>query len=95
MEATDERRGTGMNNDETTWLALKDVFRQYGYGSLGAARNAVSASHFPVATFKLGRLIVIDKAVHSEFFQKHREVGLSALRNNKTGDDQQSGEDDA
>jgi len=82
-------------SDEVTWVALKDVHKQYGYTSLEAARNAVAASRFPVPTFKLNRMIAIDKAVHEAFFQRHREQGLSALKNNTMVSGQQAGSDDA
>ena len=65
--------------DEIPWLRVKDVFPMYGYGTASAAYNAVSAGSFPVTTYKLGRMLVIDKAVHAEFFKHHREVGLAAL----------------
>lgn len=68
--------------DDRAWLHLKDVYQQYGYGSASAAYNAVAAGHFPVPTYKLARYIVIDKAVHSEFFEKHRREGLATLRAN-------------
>lgn len=72
------------DENNVPWLALKSVYAQYGYTSLDAARNAVAAKRFPVMTYKLGKLIVIDKTVHEEFFSSRREAGLLALRNNKT-----------
>lgn len=72
--------------DENDWLALKSVYQQYGFSSMGAARNAVAAGRFPVCTYKLGRLIVIDREVHRQFFERHRAAGLSAL-NAKPGAD--------
>lgn len=80
-------------SEEHPWVALKDVHPMYGYSSVGSAYNAVAAKHFPVETYKLGRMIVIDKVVHQEFFAKHRRVGLTALRNNKSEGQQQQGED--
>lgn len=82
-------------SDEVTWVALKDVHKQYGYTALESARNAVAAGRFPVPTFKLNRMIAIDKAVHEEFFRRHREAGLLALKNNTMGLEQQTGSDDA
>lgn len=77
------------------WVALNDVHELYGYSSVRSAYNAVAAKHFPVETYKLGRMIVIDKAVHEEFFAAHRRAGLSALRNNKSGRSQQREDEDA
>lgn len=79
----------------TPWIALKDVHAMYGYSSCGSAYNAVAAKKFPVETYKLGRMIVIDRAVHEEFFAAHRRIGLSALRNNKKDSEHQQGGDDA
>jgi hypothetical protein len=70
-------------SEDLTWVALKDVHKQYGM-TLGAARNAIAAGRFPVETYKLGKLIVIDKEVHARFFREKRESGLRALDNNKT-----------
>lgn len=80
-------------SEEVTWVALMDVHRQYGFKSMGSARNAVAAGRFPVPTYKLGGMIVIDKEVHAEFFRRHREAGLQALRNNKSVDEHQGGDD--
>ena len=78
-------------NDEMPWVAVMVVYRQYGYKSASAARNAVAAGRFPVPTYKLGKLIVIDRLVHEGFFSKHRESGLLAMRNNKTDGKQPGG----
>ena len=72
------------DENNVPWLALKSVYAQYGYTSLDAARNAVAAQRFPVMTYKLGKLIVIDKTVHAQYFCSRREAGLPAQRNNKT-----------
>jgi hypothetical protein len=76
------------------WVPLKDVHKQYGFSSLEAARNAIAAGRFPVQTYKLGRLIVIDLAVHERFFQAHREAGLRALEDNLSLSPQQHGSND-
>lgn len=68
--------------EERPWVALKDVCDQYGM-TIGSARNAVNAGRFPVPTYKIGRLIVIDRVVHEEFFSRQREAGLRALDDNK------------
>lgn len=67
-------------HDETPWVALQDVHHLYGYTSVRSAYNAVAAQAFPVETYKLGRMIVIDRVVHEEFFAAHRRSGLAALR---------------
>jgi len=74
-----------MTDLEISWVALKDVHQHYGFSSLGAARNAVAAGRFPVPTYKMGRLIVIDKVVHDEFFRRKREAALRALDDNNRG----------
>lgn len=68
-----------MTKDDLPWVALKDVHHLYGM-TLESARNAIAAGTFPVCTYKLGRSIVIDRVVHEEFFTRHRERGLRALR---------------
>lgn len=75
------------------WVALKDVHEMYGM-TLESARNSIARGTFPVPTYKLGRLIVIDKAVHEEFFAAKREAGLRDLRNNKTGGHGRKGSED-
>ncbi|AEY69579.1 excisionase [Burkholderia phage vB_BceS_AH2] len=62
--------------------------------TLESARNAVAAGRFPVPTYKLGKLIVIDRAVHEEFFASKRRAGLLALRNNKKVNSQPEGDSD-
>lgn len=79
--------------DDRPWVALKDVHAMYGM-TLESARNAIARGTFPVPTYKLGKIIVIDKAVHEEFFAKKREIGLRALRNNKSGGRGRKGTED-
>lgn len=76
------------------WVALKDVHDQYGL-TLKSARNAVAAGRFPVATYRLGGMIVIDRMVHERFFQLQRERGLRALDNNILSSDHGKGDGDA
>jgi hypothetical protein len=83
------------DSGELDWVALKDVHQQYGFKSMGAARNAVAGKRFPVETYKLGNKIVIDREVHKEFFSSRREAGLRALRNNITDGSPQHGGEDA
>lgn len=62
------------------------------YGmTLESARNSIARGSFPVPTYKLGKLIVIDKAVHEEFFARQREAGLRVLRNNELGQSRREG----
>jgi len=81
-------------SEEKPWVALKDVYEHYGMSNMGSARNAVAANRFPVPTYKMGRLIVIDRVVHEEFFESRRRAGLFAIRNNNENGAQQ-GSDDA
>lgn len=80
-------------HDETPWVALHDVHRLYGYSSVRSAYNAVAGQAFPVETYKLGRTIVIDRAVHEEFFAAHRRSGLAALRKSRSTKQQSEGSD--
>ncbi len=79
-------------SEEPSWISLKDVCSCYGM-NYESAKNAVRCGTFPVPTYKLGRLTVVDKAVHTEFFARKRRDGLLALKNNKTLCDQPDGDD--
>ena len=81
-------------NDKLDWVSLKDVHRQYGL-TLRSAYKAVAEGRFPVATYKLGHMIVIDRVVHERFFQIQRERGLQALNNNKESSNTGKRSDDA
>ena len=83
---------TGKN--EKDWVPLKDVHGQYGL-TLRSAYKAVVEGRFPVTTYKLGNMIVIDRVVHERFFQIQRERGLRALDNNTETLKQEKGSDDA
>lgn len=64
--------------EEPPWVALKDVHHLYGM-TIESAYNAVKAGRFPVPTYKAGKLIVIDREVHAQFFAMRREAGLREL----------------
>lgn len=61
------------------WVAVKDVCRMYGL-AYPSAKNSINAGTFPVPTYKVGKTIVIDRAVHETYFRHMREVCLSKLQ---------------
>lgn len=64
---------------DRTWRTIAEVFPQFGYKSLKAAKNAVAFGCFPVETYLLAGRRVVDVEVMQAFFQKHRETGLKKL----------------
>lgn len=64
---------------ETPWHAVRDVCHLYGL-TYETSKNKIHAESFPVAVYKVGKTWVIDKAVHAEYFARHREAGLAALK---------------
>lgn len=60
------------------WVPVKEVCHLYGV-TFETAKNKIANGTFPVHTYKVGKLHVIDRAVHEEFFRRQREVGLQAL----------------
>ncbi len=68
-----------MTNIDVPWLTVKSVCRAYGVNFATAKKN-ILAGTFPVPTYKVGKLLVVDKEVHAEFFRKHRDAGLSSLK---------------
>lgn len=81
-------------SDKRDWVPLKDVHDQYGL-TLRSAYKAVAEGRFPVTTYKLGNMIVIDCVVHERFFQIQRERGLQALDNNNMSLSHENGGEDA
>lgn len=67
---------------ETPWVPVEEVCHLYGLTFRTAKKN-ISAGTFPVETYKVGKIIVIDKAVHAAYFAKHRKAGLDALETTK------------
>jgi len=45
------------------------------------AKNKIAMGTFEISTYKLGRIIVADRAVVDAFFEARRKEGLSALGN--------------
>lgn len=66
------------DNQETPWVSLGAVCHMYGV-ALGSAKNKIMAGTFPVMTYKVGKIHVIDRAVHDRYFACKREAGLCAL----------------
>lgn len=65
---------------ETPWVKVEDVCHMYGFTSYGSAKNRIAAKTFPVLTYKVGKIHVIDRQVHEEYFRQQRERGLALLR---------------
>jgi hypothetical protein len=63
-----------------TWQTVAEVYQQFGYKSLKAAQNAVSAGRFPVDTYVLSGKRVVDTQVMNAFFAAHRDRGLKQLK---------------
>lgn len=63
---------------EVTWVTLEEARHQFGM-SLSGIRNAIHEERFPVPSYRLGKMRVIDKAVLAEFFAKKRANGLLLL----------------
>lgn len=68
---------------EVPWVAVEAVCGAYGV-RFATAKNQICAGTFPVPTYKVGKTLVIDKAVHKEFFMKHREAGLRVINTTKS-----------
>lgn len=71
----------GIEVEETPWVTVESVCHLYGV-KYEVAKNKIYAGTFPVPTYKVGKLHVIDRMVHEQFFQARRDTGLAALRNN-------------
>lgn len=63
----------------TPWVSVQDVCHMYGL-TYESAKNKIAAKNFPVLTYKVGKMHVIDRAVHEEYFRIQRERGLALLR---------------
>lgn len=68
--------------EQPCWVAVKDVCHCYG-NTFDTAKNRIAASTFPVRTYKVGKILVIDREVHDEYFRREREAGLLALKTTK------------
>lgn len=67
------------NMAEVPWVDVKDVCHMYGYTYL-TAKGKILKNEFPVKTYKAGKLHVIDRDVHEEYFRLQKEAGLLALK---------------
>ena len=61
------------------WIELDDLAPMFGV-TPDTAKNKIAAGTFEVATYKLGKKIVADRAVVEAFFAARREDGLRRLR---------------
>lgn len=64
---------------ETQWVKVEDVCHMYGM-TYPSAKNRIAAKTFPVLTYKVGKIHVIDRQVHEEYFRRQRERCLALLR---------------
>lgn len=65
--------------EEIPWVSVESVCHMYGY-NFQTAKTKIQNGTFDVPTYKVGRIHVIDKAVHEKFFTLKREAGLSAMK---------------
>ncbi len=64
---------------ETPWVAVREVCHMYGV-TYETAKNKMLLGNFPVPTYKVGKTHVIDRTVHDQYFARHREAGLAAMK---------------
>jgi hypothetical protein len=65
--------------EQLPWIALKDVAPMFGL-KYQTAKNLVHLGKFPVDTYKLGRIRVVDRVVLNAYFDSMRERGLQVLK---------------
>jgi hypothetical protein len=66
----------------TPWIPVAEVCHMYGV-TFDTALNKIRANTFPVETYKIGKIRVIDREVHDRFFAEKRQAGLQALKSTK------------
>lgn len=64
---------------ETPWLAVRDICHLYGV-TYETAKNKIHMENFPVPVYKVGKMWVVDREVHEQYFLRHREAGLQVLK---------------
>ncbi|WP_135499787.1 hypothetical protein [Pseudomonas citronellolis] len=64
---------------EQPWVAVEEVCHMYGV-TFPTAKNKIANKTFAVPTYKVGKVHVIARAVHEEFFRLKEEEGLKQLR---------------
>lgn len=65
--------------EECPWVSVESVCHMYGL-TYPSAKNSIHAGKFPVPVYKAGKKWVIDRAVHSAYFDGKRQSGLLALQ---------------
>ena len=65
--------------EQLPWIALKDVAPMFGL-RYQTCKNLVHQGKFPVDTYKLGRIRVVDREVLQAYFIAMRERGLRAMQ---------------
>jgi hypothetical protein len=60
------------------WVNLHEVAALLGL-TYGAAKNKISRGNFPVAHYRLGKLLVVDREVLAAFFDEKKAAGLAQL----------------
>jgi hypothetical protein len=66
------------------WYAVEDVCAHFGV-TFPTAKNQIQRDEFPVPTYRVGKLLVVDKIVYDEFFERRRLAGLRLLRKSTRG----------
>lgn len=64
---------------EQSWVPLKDVAHLFGM-TFDSVKNLVAKDKFPVPTYRLGRMRVVDKDVLAAFWDQQRREGIRRLR---------------
>jgi hypothetical protein len=65
--------------EQLPWIALKDVAPMFGL-RYQTCKNLVHLGRFPVDTYKLGRIRVVDRVVLDAYFAAMRDRGLQVLK---------------
>jgi hypothetical protein len=60
------------------WVSIRDCCRLFGL-RYTSAKIAINQDRFPVPTYKLGRMHVVDRDVMDRYFAERREQGLKQL----------------
>lgn len=67
-----------MREKDMPWVSVKIVCSMYGL-TFESFKNRILAGLSPVPTYKVGKIHVIDRSVHDEYFRLRRESGLREL----------------
>lgn len=76
MAKVEERACVDVTERERVWLDIKDVCSDFGL-SYSTAKNRIYFGTFPVPTYKVGKKIVVDRAVLDAYWQRKRDEQLA------------------